>query len=925
MRKFLLLAMFGLSGVIAFANPISENQALLLAQKMGKTSKAPLKKAFAKKRVGAKASTNSLYYVFNRGDNQGYVVVAGDNRVQPILAWSNTGSLSEKDIQNHPSMKWLYDEYGNQIEWAIENMEDKPSAEYERLAKAAFATDYEIEIEPLLAYERDRVTKRRNAVSLGQDWPFNRYCPNYQYEGKTYPTVSGCVATAVSTIMRWHEWPKKAVGSYYYYWKKRHKMTINFDEAGAQENAPYDWKQMPEAVTSRGYDRATGKKLNDVQSDNYGRLLRDVGYTIDMDYNPAWAGGSGTYMSVVPRAMAEHFGYDSNVTCISRGYYTNAKWWAHLRDEMTNYGPVIYAGASDRGGHCFVLDGLATEGFVHVDWGWNGSSNGWHLLDVLKPGTEGIGGGAGGYRYGQQMVRYVSPNRGNDNGGDDNDNEEENDSTSTEAKATDLSIYSKGSLQEVVAGKNQTLRATLANYNKTAAYNGTLYAVLYTSGSKAQDIGSAKISISSYSYKEVSFNCDLTNIPEGTYNLAIYYSEDGTEAYLKYGSYSYVAGTVKVTKPAQPEPEPTPVVKKSDLIIPSGSNLNVTVNEGEDYKFPVSIVNQGNGDFTGTLSLYAVNSGMPKIISSGTVTLPANNQVTVSFYGNSEFKALPVGSYKLSVVASEEGKEPIVLKNGSSNFIGDLTIKQAPAPVSNDVRLTTVQFYQGNTYLGKDYATVKKYGTYVTMRVYLSSENGYNGDIKVYVSSSRNISANDKVINKSVNMSAGQSGYVSVTFDPWDLNGSMYYVNIAFEDANGRTSYLPTSAVPFYVQGVFYDMDPDAKYSNAKTDGPTFKFDFAPGEETIMSSIVVGGDEEGDEILGIEENKAQSASFSVVANDDLVITVPVAGVVNIYNAAGVQVMTVNVDAKANVVDAAQLASGVYVAKFNNETVKFVKK
>lgn len=295
MRRLLLMASFCLAALAIYANPISESQALLLAGKVGK-SKMPLKRAYVKARAN-QASKGNLYYVFNRGNDQGYVVVAGDDRVKPILAWSNTGNLTEEDIKNHPSINWLYTQYGNQIEWAISNLPDQASAEFERLAYAS--ADYEVEIEPLLAYHRDRKTRRTNPVSLGQDWPFNKYCPNYEYRGKTYPTVAGCVATAISTVLRWHEWPKKPVGSFYYYWGG-HKLSVDFDAEGAAENKPYDWSNMPEAVTSRGYDRATGYRLNDVQADNYGRLLRDVGYCVQMSYGPAFLGGSGAYMYNVP-------------------------------------------------------------------------------------------------------------------------------------------------------------------------------------------------------------------------------------------------------------------------------------------------------------------------------------------------------------------------------------------------------------------------------------------------------------------------------------------------------------------------------------------------------------------------------------------------------------------------------------------------
>ena len=68
------------------------------------------------------ASTHALYYVINRGESNGYIVVSGDDRVQPVLAYADKGGLTEDEIEHHPSIKWMFDEYKNQIQWAINNM-----------------------------------------------------------------------------------------------------------------------------------------------------------------------------------------------------------------------------------------------------------------------------------------------------------------------------------------------------------------------------------------------------------------------------------------------------------------------------------------------------------------------------------------------------------------------------------------------------------------------------------------------------------------------------------------------------------------------------------------------------------------------------------------------------------------------------------
>ena len=130
-RIFALLALLCLLFQLSLAGPIDQSQALKIAssffgqgtttRQLSMTYKAPYKTSHAGK------PEENLYYIINRGNDQGFVVIAADNRVSPIIAFSEKGSLTENDIQGNPSIKWLYDEYCNQIKWAIENTPDIPS------------------------------------------------------------------------------------------------------------------------------------------------------------------------------------------------------------------------------------------------------------------------------------------------------------------------------------------------------------------------------------------------------------------------------------------------------------------------------------------------------------------------------------------------------------------------------------------------------------------------------------------------------------------------------------------------------------------------------------------------------------------------------------------------------------------------------
>ncbi len=917
MKKIFSLVGFCLAATMAMAGPVSERQALSMAMKFsGTTAGQNLQRAYIRKAPAKTGAETNLFYVFNRGNNQGYVVIAGDDRVRSVLAYSDEGELTEADINNHPSIKWMYDEYGKSIQWAIDNLPDVPSADFQNPRSKAPA----IQIPPLLGVNSlDRTQGLDTPVSWGQAWPFNQYCPNYRYNGTSYPTVSGCVATAVATVMRWHKWPRKATGSYSYYWKNTTKLRVNFDGVGASENQPYDWSQMPAGVTSGGYDRVTGRQLTATQADNIGRLLRDVGYTIQMDYNPSFTGGSGAYVFNVPRALREHFGYKRQVQWQRRSDFTSDRWSTEVRDEMRDYGPVIYAGYSQGGGHCFVLDGFATEGYVHVDWGWNGSSNGWHLLNVLEPGTQGIGGGAGAFSSGHEMLRFVEPDRADD---PNPDPEPDPNPGVEENVGKSLYIHTVSPMTSLAQANYQKVTVTVGNNSQTTNYSGALALAIYQEGDTYSTIVSTTTAIvPANGKKEVTFYANLGNVTAGQYNLTVNW-KDGTT----FRAIDEVAGVVTIGNvEPEPEPEPDPVVVGPVLQLES--TVNAEGEEQNSVKVEIPVTNNGDQDYNNYLRLYAVSrtNSTSTLISEGNANIAKSQRTIVTFYSNEAFKQLPAGRYYLKLSYNKNNNEEF-LSVSNSNLIGNLEIteKEEVQPVNYDIKMSTAMFYQCGYYLGQDYATVNKKSGNLTARVYLNSINGFRGKIYVYLTPYYNGNTADNGLGgyKDIEIDAHASGYVNVVFTSSLMRYSKYYLNILYKP-EGATGWLyyPADAVPFYVTG-FYDCQNETVEN--PTMGPTFDFSEMP-TGTIPSSVVVGANTSGGDITAISDATATTADLGVSCDQDLCIIANQAGVVDIYNTSGAQVMRITVQAGANKFASSALTSGLYVAKMRNKAVKFVKK
>ena len=137
--------------------------------------------------------------------------------------------------------------------------------------------------------------------------------------------------------------------------------------------------------------------------------MKACGYSVKMDYGKGESGASGT---AIAGALINYFGYDKNIEVQSRAWYTYNDWITMIYDNLKNVGPVVYNGSALDGGHSFVCDGYDGNGYFHINWGWGGMSDGYYLLDALNPDEFGIGGAAGGYNLGQQVILNISPKAG---------------------------------------------------------------------------------------------------------------------------------------------------------------------------------------------------------------------------------------------------------------------------------------------------------------------------------------------------------------------------------------------------------------------------------------------------------------------------------------------------------------------------------
>ncbi|MFA6872729.1 MAG: C10 family peptidase [Bacteroidaceae bacterium] len=403
-------------------------------------------------------------YVFNSGTT-GFVLVAGNDEAGGIVGYSEEGAF---DYASAPDVVKDY---------------LKALQHYKKVStlstKGTITTTYATSVSPLLG-----------SINYSQGTPYNNFCPT--------GTITGCVATAMAQIMRYHKWPTtttKVIPAYTTY-KKGYAIS-------AKPVISFDWDNMLVSY---------GGSYSSTQATAVATLMSYCGTGVYMNYDSSSDAQSGN----VDDALINYFGYDKNtVKFCDRASYSSAEWNAILKSELTNKRPVYYSGATRTEGHAFVCDGYDATGLYHFNWGWGGQANGYFDLNALN----------GWYAW-QAMVAGIIP----DDGVDSPEqylytNKVQYLSTTDNTDATHTAHFS-------FSYSNPTaVNMSKVNYG-LAIYQGDTYITGDCSHSTALNAGGAK-------YNE-SFDLTFGNLPDGDYHICGVYSfDDGVtvERMMNYGSY----------------------------------------------------------------------------------------------------------------------------------------------------------------------------------------------------------------------------------------------------------------------------------------------------------------------------------------------------------------------------------------------------
>lgn len=324
MKKLITLVLLGLS-VAANARQISPDEAISVASDFMNSSELRTAKSenLAMRQMKAPGmdlnSASSPYYIFNCGENEGFVIISSDDRAPKILGYSDKGRFDSENLP--PQLKVMMEQWADQMTKLPESAPQH--ATWSIAAKTRTSEDVLLE-----------------TANWGQGFPYNSGCPII--EGAN--CVTGCVATAMAIVMKYHNWPDT-----------------------------YDWASMPMNTEQDPLDY-------EVVYPALSGLMSDAGEAVYMEYNP-WE--SGANMNWVGHKMQQEFKYSPDCQFITTAHFSHDEWISLLDSNLNNGYPVVYNG-SGSGNHAFVIDGYNSTGY-HINWGWDGLYNGYFVLDALTP------------------------------------------------------------------------------------------------------------------------------------------------------------------------------------------------------------------------------------------------------------------------------------------------------------------------------------------------------------------------------------------------------------------------------------------------------------------------------------------------------------------------------------------------------------
>lgn len=607
MKRKLLLILIVAFSLQLLGNPVDENTAKQLAQNFWKENNIMGVKGdkVFKKRMSDATFVNiapqcgySEFYLFNNEGGKGFVIIAADDCVAPILAYSYENNFATDTLT--PEMKWWLDGYAEQIQKAVALRSiatDEIQTEWESLMQSNnLPIRTETAVNPLIT------------TTWGQGEYYNAQCPSLL----GFHTPTGCVATAMAQIMKYWNYPTHGYNYHSYPCRPYGIQSANF--AGTN----YQWSSMPNSVTSPNNAVAT--------------LMYHCGVSVEMDYGIIHGSGAqiisynGQFEYCAENAFKTFFGYSQALSGIER-QYNESNWTNIIKNELNNSRPILYGG-SGTGGHAFVCDGYNNSNYFHFNWGWNGESNGYYTLNNLNPMN---GGEQENYTQHQHALIGIQP-----------DNNLQNYNL---VLLRDIEMLDAWGIGNFGFGQDISMYTEILNQGNSS-FSGYVAAVVFDDDGYFIDFlggGSTYLQPNYYIGDTITHAGGIPFLPsyDYLYHTIMFYSTDGEHwSMVNSGSYDNDA-VFQVFNNGE-------AIETNSPMTFSNGEEDVLFN-GQSITINVEVLNQGNYTYNDGiwLALLDSNENYVQIIDVLSVNIPVDNSVSLNY---TDIITAPEGQYYLALL-----------------------------------------------------------------------------------------------------------------------------------------------------------------------------------------------------------------------------------------------------------------------------------
>ncbi len=327
----------------------------------------PITSAYTRGKVAvatrAGEEVEPYFHIFNFGDNEGFAIMSGDDRVEPLLALTFEGELTPETEIDNPGFEYAYKRMEEYYVKSVTTQGLTPTFPEIPPKDSMPLIGLPERIEKIETKNYQYMPLGNCQVKWDQEYPYNQYCI---LPGTNNFADAGCIAVAIAQLMSIYKYP-------IYY-----------------NGYTFDWGDM--VLQYPSYEGEC----------QIARLMQQLGlsHNLAMQYGVAPQGSTANGDNI-PLTFT-NFGYTSG------GYDIPYNTTAVVNELKSGY-PLLIGGTDGNLGHMWLAHGLmelhttyngyneldelimtstSIDYYIQYNWGFKGWCDGYYLSGIFDPYTD---------------------------------------------------------------------------------------------------------------------------------------------------------------------------------------------------------------------------------------------------------------------------------------------------------------------------------------------------------------------------------------------------------------------------------------------------------------------------------------------------------------------------------------------------------